>query len=418
MQWLINLLRGYVEVEVLGAFPERLLNLCAQHRVGFWKLRWVDGTTFRFTIPFYQYKTLEQLARRAMCELRQPRPAGLPALVHNLRRRVAFWVGLVFCLLALTLLSRVILVVDVVGNQRVPTALILEELERQGLRTGAYAPGLEEKEIANAALIQLEDIAFLSVNLYGCRAEVTVREAEPAPELLDQHTPADIVSVASGIITEITVTAGQAKFQRGDTVVEGETLITGFMDLPEITFSEVDMGTYIVHAAGEVWARTWRTLRAQLPLTARIKEHTGEKTTRWAVNILGRRLNFYQNSGISYPHYDKITSTHALTLYDGTRLPFSLIRETARAYTTNDAELDRDQAAALLKDSLRRELDEILRSTRGECLRTDYTAAEEDGMLYVTLLAECREQIGITVLREGNVGFIPGTPGANSTNTP
>ena len=42
MKWLINLLRGYVELQAVGAFPERLLNLCAQERLQFWRLRWLD----------------------------------------------------------------------------------------------------------------------------------------------------------------------------------------------------------------------------------------------------------------------------------------------------------------------------------------------------------------------------------------
>ena len=85
MQWLVNLLRGYVEVEVYGAFPERLLNLCAQNGVGFWNLRWVDATTFRFTVSFRAYRQLNKLAQRAMCELRAPREQGLPALALGLR---------------------------------------------------------------------------------------------------------------------------------------------------------------------------------------------------------------------------------------------------------------------------------------------------------------------------------------------
>ena len=33
---IVNLLRGSVELEVQGAFPERFLNLCAQRGVAFW----------------------------------------------------------------------------------------------------------------------------------------------------------------------------------------------------------------------------------------------------------------------------------------------------------------------------------------------------------------------------------------------
>ena len=48
----------------------------------------------------------------------------------------------------------------------------------------------------------------------------------------------------------------------------------------------------------------------------------------------------------------------------------------------------------------------------GEVLRTDFTVREENGILVVTLLAECREQIGRVVEFEGQVGHI--LPGAGT----
>lgn len=408
MQWLINYLRGFVTVTVWGAFPERLLNLCAANRLGFWGLEWVDETAFRFTVSFREYHRLERLAQKAMCELRTPQRGGLPVLALGLRRRWAFLAGMGLCVLALCFLSRVVLTVDVEGNETVPTAVILNELARQGLRPGAYGPRLEEREIANAALIELEGLSFLSVNLHGCRAQVQVKEAEKAPEQPDKNIPADLVAVAGGIVTQATVTAGQAVVQEGDTVVEGDVLVTGFMDLPEIGYSETDAGMYVVRASGQVWARTWRTLEARIPLTAQVKEHTGRSKTRYALNFFGRRVNFYQNSGISYGRYDKIIKVSAPALPGWGTLPVSLIRETAQEYGTRPAELDRDGAIALLERDLRRELDRILQETDGKCLATSYTAAVEGDALTVTLLAECTEQIARAVEREGTTGYIPG----------
>lgn len=404
----MNMLRGFVAVEVWGAFPERLLNLCAQHRLGFWDLEWVDETTFRFTVPLQEYGRLEDLARKAMCELRSPRRAGLPVLARSLCRRWAFLAGLGLCLFALCFLSRVVLTVDVEGNEEVPTAIILNELSRLGLRPGAYGPLLEEQEIANAALIELDELSFLSVNLYGCRAQVQVKEAKKPPERPDRTVPADLVSVAGGIVTQVTATAGQALVQEGSTVVAGDILITGFMDLPEIGFSENDAGMYVVRASGQVWARTWRTLRARIPLTAQVKEHTGASKTRFALDFFGRRVNFYQNSGISYARYDKIVETLPLTLPGGNTLPIFLILETAREYETRGAELDRDGAAALLERDLRRELEEILKQTDGTCLQSGCTTAVEGDFLTVTLLAECTEQIAKTVERQGKTGYVRG----------
>ena len=55
-------------------------------------------------------------------------------------------------------------------------------------------------------------------------------------------------------------------------------------------------------------------------------------------------------------------------------------------------------------------MEELLAANGGETLRTDFVTKEEDGLLTVTLLAECREEIGRTVRREGEVGRIPGAP--------
>ena len=408
MQWLMNYLRGFVTVTVWGAFPERLLNLCAQHRLGFWGLEWTDETEFRFTVPFREYPRLERLAQKAMCELRTPRQSGLPSFLISLRKRWAFVAGMALCLLALCFLSRVVLTVDVEGNETVPTAVILSELSRLGLRPGAYGPLLEEQEIANAALIELKDLSFLSVNLYGCRAQVQVREAKKAPERPDTTVPADLVSVAGGIVTQVTATAGQPLVQEGDTVVEGDVLVTGFMDLPEIGYSETNAGMYVVRASGQVWARTWRTLRASIPLTAQVKDYTGASKSLFSLDFFGRRVNFYQNSGISYARYDKIVETMALPLPGGGTLPVSLTRETAREYETAPVELDRDGAAALLERDLRAGLGEILKQTDGTCLRSDCTAVVDGDTLTVTLLAECTEQIARTVEREGKTGYVRG----------
>jgi similar to stage IV sporulation protein len=241
----------------------------------------------------------------------------------------------------------------------------------------------------------------------------STRCAEKAPELREEKVPADVVATAAGIVLDVDWTAGQPLVEKGDTVTEGDILIAGKMDLPEYTYSEIDMGTYVVHAEGQVTARTWRTLKSMIPLNAQLKELTGREKTLWALNYPGGRLNFYENSGISYERYDKITRTRSLEFSNGTAFPISLTQERVREYSLTAGELNRDAAIDLLKAGLRRELDDILQETDGECIRLDYMATVEGDTLTVTMLAECVEQIGKTVEREGEVGFIPPSSAGN-----
>lgn len=108
MKKLINLIQGYVELHVTGAFPERLLNLCAQNRVQFWRLEWLDETSFTFRIALRDRRRLEELARRSMCEVREKGRRGAAVVAEGiLARRWGFVIGLALCFVAVSFLSKI-----------------------------------------------------------------------------------------------------------------------------------------------------------------------------------------------------------------------------------------------------------------------------------------------------------------------
>ena len=415
MKKLINLLRGYVELEAVGAFPERLLNLCAQNRLQFWHLCWLDETGFTFRVLLRDRKRLEELSRRCGCELTERSRRGAAVVAEGMvRRRWGFLAGLAVCLLAVSWLSRFLLVIEVTGNETVPTAVILSQLQRVGVRPGAYGPAIAQREAANAALLGLPELSYMAINIYGTRAEVIVREAEKSPELLDEDTPADIIAASDGIIEDIHADTGRAMFADGDIVAKGEVLISGTLDLKEPEGSSVDLGYLVVHAAGDVTARTWRTLEETLPLTTQVKEYTGEESRGYSLKFLWFDLDFFENSSISQGRYDKITETAQLTLF-GRAMPASLTTVTRRGYTLREDPLDREEAAALLEELLLARLGSLMEERGGEVLQTDFVTREENGRLTVTLLAECREEIGRTVKRDGETGRVYGTQPEDKT---
>lgn len=393
---MVNFFRGSVLVEVAGPFPERFLNLCAAEEVGFWAIRWQDSNTVRLKLTPGGAKLAPALAQRVQCGLTVVRRAGLPALLWGLRRRYGLLAGLALSLLTVCVLSQFVLTVEVEGNVAVPTSRILSELRRQGVKPGAFGPAIDERQVSHEILLEIPELSWLAVNLHGVRAQVLVREAEPKPDIEDESAHADIVADAGGLIVHVEVTRGRVLVAEGDTVAPGDTLITGTVDLKEPDYGTVDLGTMTVRAGGRVVARTWRTLTAQIPLEAPVKVYTGEETTRLTLNLFGKELNFYRNGSISYAGYDKIRETDSLTLPGGLALPLSLTRETIRAYTTQLTPLNDEQAEALLCDALLERLEALI-GEEGEVVGADYSAAVADGLLTVTLTAECREEIGKTV---------------------
>ena len=406
MKKLLNLLLGYVQWQITGAFPERMLNLCAQHRLAFWQLRWLDGTTFTFRTSLFARKQVELLAQKAMCETKILARCGTGAAVTRLTKRWGFLIGLALCLFAVGVLSRFLLTVEVVGCDSVPPAVILSELHRLGVRPGAYGPSIDRKAVANEALIALPQLSYMVINVNGTKAEVTVEEATPPPKLLDEDTPAHVVADADGIIVSLRADAGQALFQKGDIVAAGEVLISGKIDLKEPQYSEIDLGWLVVRAMGSVRARTWRTLEESIPLNTAEKVRTGEEQTFYTVNFLWTQLDFFKNSSISYERYDKITSTRMLTVA-GREMPLGLTTVTVREYTLSEAPIDVETAEARLTQILEARLTALMDANEGKVLRTDLVTRITDGVLTVTLLAECEEEIGRTVELSGETGRIP-----------
>lgn len=393
MKSLVNLLRGITELTAEGPFPERLMNLCAQQRVDFWGLVWQDGHTITFQIHRDDLRRVQELAQRVGCTVTVGGQRGLPFFLGRFRRRYAFLVGLAFSILAVCILSRFIFTIQVTGNETVPTAQILGELRRLGLRPGVYGPGLELKQISQEALVSMEELSWLTINLYGTRAEVLVREVLEPPELVDEEGCWDIVSQADGVILEVEARKGQALVKEGDVVLAGDVLISGNVAMMPPMYSDQPVRYYQTHSQGLVLARTWRTMTAKIPLTADVKSYTGEETALYSLTVFGYRMDFFRNSSISWPSYDKITHVYPAVLPGGIKLPVSWTVERCRAYETQPAQVNWEAAQALLEKQLEARLTQVL-GEDGEVEDLAFSAQIREGWLFVTLTAQCKEDVG------------------------
>ncbi len=394
MNAFINFLRGSVRLRVTGPFPERFLNLCGVHGVRFWHVRWQGEQELTLRVPRSQWKRAEALAPKALCQVEAEEYRGLPDFLLRFRRRYGFLIGLACVLLAVTMASRVVLVIDVTGNETVPTSEILQELENAGLTIGTFGPTVSARSIAHRVLLQDERLCYMAVDLSGIRAQVIVRETEQAPEIVDTTTPSDLIATEDGVITRVEVWSGVAQVQAGDVVAKGDTLVSGSI---AYAYPETEEVYYTRETAsvGSIWARTWHTLSASAPLTVWEKVCTGETVTRTRWNFGGFIIKFYGNSGISGAGYDRITETRQLTLPGGLALPVWRETDTCRRYTVQEVAQDSDALTEYLKALLLERLN--ARLGEGESVTaTEFTLEATEQFLTVTLSAECEEEISAT----------------------
>lgn len=397
MQKATNYMRGTVRLEAEGPYPERFFNICSAWGIRFWGVERVDETTVRVTVTLSQAKQARSLGPKCLCEVRQVGEAGAPRFLMGFRDRYGMITGLILSLLAVLILSRFVLVIDIVGETAIPEGLLLSALRESGLYPGVYGPAVDERSVANRMLLDLDELGFLSVNLRGIRAEVVVRDAAPVPEVEPTGVASDLVAAKAGRIVVVLPMAGQSVVTEEDWVEAGDTLISGTVT---VTAGEDDAvrNCYPVVAKGQVWAEVEEELSAAFPLTQWKKVYSGGEKSLFEVVILGKRFKISPKMFQPFADYDKITNTRSLTLGEIT-LPVSWVTTRCKEYSLVSVEASPSAAEDYLRGILQERLERTV-GKAGQIMEAHWQTRVKDGVLTVTVTAKCREQIAVRETEE------------------
>ncbi|MDR2671024.1 MAG: sporulation protein YqfD [Oscillospiraceae bacterium] len=389
MLGVVNYLRGQVEVEIEGTFPERFFNLCSQQGVAFWDLKRQDDTRLRARMHLSGYRRAQACAGQALCTLTLLGRRGAPVLWRRLKKRSMLLAGALAGVAALLFLSRFVWEFEVRGNRTVGADAILHHLAELGVKPGVYGPSVDIETVKNEMLLRIGELSWLTVNIRGSRAVVEVRERAPKPEIRALDVPCNVVAARDGVVTRMETLAGTPQVAPGQTVTRGQLLVSGVVDSRQV-------GARFLHARARVFARVWRDITAVTPLQTAEKQYTGRVSKQRTLVIAGYRTKISVLDFKFFEKCDKVIKTSTLRLPFGGALPVSLVTETAREYTTRTVPRDREAAATLLREALKRKLAAAL-GGEGAVLKAGFAETESAAALTVRLLAECEEQVAVQV---------------------
>lgn len=271
---IFRFVRGYVEFEVYGGFTERFLNLCARLNIDVWGVR-RKGDKLIARIEARSYSRLHVPAHRAGMRLHARVKRGLPFVLRHYRSRLGVIVGLCAAVLLVAGMSPYVWSVRVDGASPQQEQAILAVFEELGVRSGVRAENINVDSTVLKAYSELPQLSWMALNLHGCSAVIEVREKVEAPELADDISPCNVIAGQDGQIYLIQPYAGSTQADIGSAVVKGDLLISGAVE-------RKDGGVTFVHARGEVYARTRRTIEVFVPYQAQGSVQTAEG---WRVRL-------------------------------------------------------------------------------------------------------------------------------------
>ena len=385
---------GVTRLQVTGASPEWCLQRLAKARVPFHFCGKPDAFTAGIWILRRDDARVTRLVRAAGFECRVEERGGFPAIFGGLQRRLWLPVLLLAAAAAAVIVPKFVFFYTVEGNETVPSAQILRELQELGVGFGTYGKSIQPQWVKNHMLFRIPELQWLTVTQNGACATVVVRERPEREPVLDRKTPQNVVASRAGVITEVLCFDGNCLVSPGQAVESGQLLVSAYTDL--------EYKTPVSAARAEIYAKTVRHTETVLPETALQKRPSG--TRRQLSLLLGNRRICLWGGGNSGSNCDKSTERRFFALPGGYFLPVGLEIVTIFSYDTYETEADADAVRESLEQLAARRIREDLIAGTAEQL--SYRFTREDGCFRLETRAECEEMIarqtGAAFIKDGD----------------
>ncbi len=259
---ILRLFKGSVFFSAEGGFFERFLNLCSLNDINLQDVK-NDGVKLTaFTSP-NDYKRIKSSAKKSGMKVRIIRKSGLPFFIKHNKMRVGAVLGVAFAASLLVLASLCVWNTEIEGIKTVKAYDLTKVLEHCNIKTGAFKSKIDTEETEKMLTEKFPQILWVSVNIYGSKVQVEIREKDESPKIEDYGKPSNLVASKDGRIILVKGFTGTNKVREGDVVVKGDILVSGVT-------ANGDNTETLIKATGEVFAQTQTDVRSECALKKKI----------------------------------------------------------------------------------------------------------------------------------------------------
>ncbi|MGB9660883.1 MAG: sporulation protein YqfD [Moorellaceae bacterium] len=398
---------GYVIIEIQGQKLEKFFNLALNRNITFWDLNRLSGEKIQACMSLRHFLRLRPVVRQTGCRVRILDKQGPYFWWRRLRKRRVFLSGFLLFLAGLYLLSTFVWVVDVLPLnelKKVSREQILAAAESSGLGRGAWKGKLNVRHIEQEILLKVPQLAWVGVSFRGATARIEVVEKLFPPPGTETELPAHILAAKDGLITEILVLSGQGRVAVGDTVRQGDILISGII-LPPPAEGPPESGTQntsplqprLVRARGIVRARVWYEVEAEVGKEEVKEILTGRQATALLLRLPHREILLKGEAASPFTTYRQENKILRLPSWRNFTIPVELIIMTYFETSVERALLTRKQAEARAQEQALAALRRVI-PARSRILGEKIVQTwEEGGHWRVGVMVETEEEIGQTV---------------------
>ncbi len=325
---------NYVDFTAEGAFCERLLTLAANENIDIINPR-KQGYKMSGTVFAGDYKKLRKPARSAGLRLKIVKKHGVLFFLKRNQKRIGLAIGSLIIMLTVFILNMFVWEINVTGNDKVPTEAIIASAAEKGLVAGSLQKKHVTKEISWYILNENDGLAWVTINIQGCVANIIVTEVNEDTEMkYDDDKPVNIVASKYGVIRSMDVFDGQDVVKVGDAVMKGDLLVSAVY---EDRYNKLTLK----HARAKIMAETDYSLTVEFPMEQVLTEKGKVKKEVGEITVLGLKIKYGSDKGCEDLPYE--TDSKDLYFF-WLKLPISV--KSTRYFSVNEKNITYDMEQA------------------------------------------------------------------------
>lgn len=360
-----------VKIKVTGLNLKYVLDTAREKGITLFSVKRTDGSSLEISLSRKGAGELVGILPKETYRTEILNKNGLFFKLVVLKGRYALFSGILIFTALMMILSRHTWLVKVYGCEESKVSAIVSTAENAGA-IGNYG-SIDTDRIAQAVTDFGEDIIWSSVRVKGIFTEVYVKIK---PQREEETVTDRIVASKDGRILSLTVTGGTAEVEDGETVLKGQTLISGRQKIGETE--------YPVNASGKAVAEVWYYASEEKELNTAEYTETGREETVTGFSLFGINVSPKPSKFKNYREEKEQADTHFLPI----KIYRITYRETEEKQVTPNIEMTAKETAEEIEKKIRMQI-----PTEAKIKNKKYGYEEKDGVLYVWAYAEAVEDI-------------------------
>jgi len=377
---------GYEEIRCEAYCVTELLNFCMREQLTYRNFCTMPDGSVLLTVTAYSSKKIRKYAQSNGILIRSVGRGGLPFLLRAYRRRAGLFVGCMLVLFLFSMSGRYVWDVRISGNESMTREEVLAELEACGLGIGSYIPSVDTSVLENRVLLASDKISWIAVRMDGTVAVVQLLERVTSQTDSDSSQPANLIAASDGYIESLEIFRGNCLVTVGQSVRKGDLLVSGLYDSNTV-------GYRYTRAAGQVLARTERTVTVEIPLEYEEKYNEPEKCRQIDLNFFGFSVKIYKSTGNLPINCDIIKRNKALDIFGLSAIPVGWTVTLSSEFQTEQKTRTHEEALPIAYEKLEQELAAF--SSDVQLLQKEIKTELTDNSVRLVCVLTCLENIAI-----------------------